>query len=221
MELTRRDALAALAAAPALAVPDAGSAAAAAEPRAFKPLPFNPGKLRGLSEKLLVSHHQNNYGGAFKNLARVEEDLARVNKDTPPAVLHGLKERELTFRNSVLLHEAYFQNLGGDGKVPGAWARWEEPLRACALTLGGGSGWTVLSLQLATAELHVDWSGHHTQAQASSVPLLVIDMYEHAYALDYGAAAAKYVDALFQNLKWEEVQRRHEAALKASALLRG
>ncbi len=216
--VSRRDALAALAAAPAAVALDAGTAAPAA--RAPKPLPFDPRKLKGLSEKLLVSHHENNYGGALKNLVKVEAELARVNRDTPAPVVFALKERELTFRNSVLLHEAYFGNLGGDGKAPADLARFEEPLRACALSQAGGSGWTVLALQLVTGELTVDWSGHHTQAQASSVPLLVLDLYEHSYALDYGAAAAKYVDAFFANARWDEVQRRYDAAHKASALLR-
>src|SRR4051812_22834444 len=56
------------------------------------PLPFDPAKLRGLSAKLLTSHHENNYAGAVKNLNKVEEELARVTKDTPGFVLGGLKE---------------------------------------------------------------------------------------------------------------------------------
>jgi Fe-Mn family superoxide dismutase len=216
--MTRREAMVSLAAAPMLGAIDAGSPAPAG--RALKPLPFNPAKLKGLSEKLLVSHHDNNYGGALKNLVKVEEELARLTKESPGFLVSGLRERELTFRNSVTLHEAYFANLGGDGKVPAAYASYEEPLRACANSLGGGSGWTLLSFELETGELRVTWSGNHTQTLATSVPLLVIDMYEHSYALDYGAAAAKYVDAFFANAKWEEVQRRHERAVKASAAWR-
>jgi Fe-Mn family superoxide dismutase len=216
--MTRREALLSLAAAPALGAIDAGMATPTRAPR---PLPFNPTKLKGLSEKLLVSHHDNNYGGALKNLLRVEEELARLPKDAPGFLVSGLRERELTFRNSVTLHEAYFANLGGDGKVPAAFARYEEPLRACALSLGGGSGWTLLAFELETGEPRVQWSGNHTQALATAVPLLVIDMYEHSYAIDYGAAAAKYVDAFFANAKWDEVQRRHDLATKASAAWRG
>jgi Fe-Mn family superoxide dismutase len=216
--MNRREALVALAAAPVLAGADGGTVAGPA--RAPKPLPFNPTKLKGLSEKLLVSHHDHNYGGALKNLLKTEEELSRVTKDTPGFVVYGLRERELNFRNSVTLHEAYFGNLGGDGKVPVAFAKYEEPLRACALSEAGGSGWTMLSLELDTGEMHVHWSGNHTQTLATSVPLLVIDLYEHSYALDYGAAAGKYVDAVFANLKWEEVVRRHEVGLKAAAAWR-
>jgi superoxide dismutase, Fe-Mn family len=196
------------------------------------PLPFDPAKLKGLSEKLLRSHHENNYGGAVKNLNKVEEELARVNKDTPGFLVGGLKERELTFNNSMVLHELYFGNLGGDGKAGnavqsplarsfGSFARFEELFRAVGTSLAGGSGWVVLDHNFQSGQLGVHWSGNHTQSAAHSAPLLVMDMYEHAYAIDYGAAAAKYIDAFFQNVQWDEVQRRLERAQKASAALRG
>src|SRR5262245_53996494 len=76
-----------------------------------KPLPFDPKKLNGLSERLMVSHHENNYGGAIKNLNKVEEELARATADTPAFVVGGLKEKELAFTNSVILHELYFGNI--------------------------------------------------------------------------------------------------------------
>ena len=128
------------------------------------PLPFDPKKLRGLSEKLIVSHHENNYAGALKNLNKVEGQLATVTKDTPPFVVSGLKERELTFGNSVTLHELYFANLGGDGKAAGdiakalaeaygSLARWEEEFRATGASLAGGSGWVILDIELATSTL--------------------------------------------------------------------
>jgi Fe-Mn family superoxide dismutase len=196
------------------------------------PLPFDPAKLKGLSEKLLRSHHENNYGGAVKNLNKVEEELARVNKDTPGFLVAGLKERELTFNNSMVLHELYFANLGGDGKAGssvqsalgrsfGSFARFEELFRAVGASLAGGSGWAVLDHNFQTGQLGIHWSGNHTQNAAYSAPLLVMDMYEHAYAIDYGAAAAKYIDAFFQNIRWDEVQRRLEHTQKAGATLHG
>jgi superoxide dismutase, Fe-Mn family len=63
------------------------------------PLPFAPGSLNGLSERLITSHHENNYGGAVKNLNRVEQELAKLSSDTPPFIVAALRERELTFRN--------------------------------------------------------------------------------------------------------------------------
>src|SRR5688500_5876085 len=126
MSHSRRDAMvagAAVLAAP-LGVALAQSGASASEAGAPRvapgqhqivPLPFDPKKLKGLSERLLVSHHENNYGGALKNLNKVEVDLAATNKDTPGYAVGGLRERELVFTNSVILHEQYFGNLGGNG----------------------------------------------------------------------------------------------------------
>ncbi|HET9957133.1 MAG TPA: Fe-Mn family superoxide dismutase [Polyangiaceae bacterium] len=198
---------------------------------AVQPLPFKAGTLNGLSERMIVSHHENNYGGAVKNLNRVEQELSQIAADTPPFVVAGLRQSELTFRNSKTLHEAYFGNLGGNGKrsgmiekalteAYGSSARWEEHFRATGAGLGGGSGWVMLDLELSTGELRTAWSGHHTQTLATAIPLLVLDMYEHAYQMDFGAAAARYIDAFFANLNWDEVNRRLERALAASRALR-
>jgi Fe-Mn family superoxide dismutase len=195
------------------------------------PLPFSAGKLTGISEKMIVSHHDNNYTAAIKNLNKVEEQLAAVNKDTPGSLVAGLKERELTFTNSMILHEQYFGNLGGNGKAGGAiqqkltasygsFGKWEEHFRALGLSLGGGSGWAIVDYNLHEGDVRTYWAGNHTQTLAGGLPLLVMDMYEHAYAIDYGAAAAKYIDAFFQNINWDTVNGRLEAAEKASALLR-
>jgi Fe-Mn family superoxide dismutase len=234
MKMSRRQALGAAAATAAppvtLALAEARAPLGPGKHQAV-PLPFDAKKLKGLSERLLVSHHENNYGGALKNLNKVEVDLAATTKDTPGYLVSGLRERELQFTNSVILHELYFANLGGSGKASGAvekaiaagfggFGRWEELFRATGMSLGGGSGWAVLDLNFLTGDLRVYWSGNHTQAVAFGAPLLVLDMYEHAYHIDYGAAAAKYIDAFFANINWEEVGRRHERALNALAALR-
>ncbi|WP_394836420.1 hypothetical protein LVJ94_05885 [Pendulispora rubella] len=196
-----------------------------------KPLPFQPSALKGLSEKMMVSHHDNNYAGAVKNLNRVEEELSRVTKETPAFVVGGLKQSELTFRNSATLHELYFANLGGDGRPSGniekvlgeaygSFGRWEELFRATGASLGGGSGWVVTTWDLHRDVPYTFWSGNHTQAFSASATLLVMDMYEHAYQIDYGAAAAKYIDAFFANIHWDEVNRRLERARRAAAALR-
>ncbi|SRR5712692_1376665 len=195
------------------------------------PLPFDPKRLRGLSERLIVSHHENNYGGALKNLNKVEEELARIRTETPAFIVGALKERELVFTNSVILHELYFGNLGGSGRADGAVAkaiantfsafgRWEEIFRVTGSSLAGGSGWVLLEYNFHTGDLRTYWSGNHSQAPASGQPLLVMDMYEHSYHIDYGAAAAKYIDAFFQNINWDEVNRRLQRAERAAAALR-
>jgi len=189
------------------------------------PLPFNPAKLTGLSEKLLTSHHDNNYAGAVKNLNAVELELDKVTKDTPGFVVAGLRERELTYANSAFLHERYFENLGGDGKPSGDFAkalatqfgtegRWEELARATAMALGGGSGWVVIALSPLTNDLRIVGTGGHALALAAGTPLLVLDMFEHAYAMDYGAKAAAYVDAFMQGIRWDTVATRFETFSK-------
>ena len=97
---------------------------------------------------------------------------------------------------------------------------WEEHFRALGLSLGGGSGWAIVDYNLHKGDVRTYWAGNHTQTLARGLPLLVMDMYEHAYAIDYGAAAAKYIDSFFQNFNWDTVNGRLEAAEKASALLR-
>jgi Fe-Mn family superoxide dismutase len=172
---------------------------------------------------MIVSHHQNNYGGAVNNLNKFEEQLAQIRPDTPPFPVGGLRQHELMFRNSITMHEAYFGNLGGSGRPSGnivaalnaaygSFDMWETHFRLTDASLGGGSGWAILAVELPTGELRTFWSGHHTQALATAYPLLVMDMYEHAYQMDYGAAAARYIDAFFENLQWDEVDRRFETA---------
>jgi superoxide dismutase, Fe-Mn family len=87
--------------------------------------------------------------------------------------------------------------------------------------LGAGSGWAILAFELDTGALRTFSSGSHTQVLATSVPLLVMDMYEHSYQMDFGAGVARYIDAFFANVKWDEVNRRLERAQKAAAALRG
>ena len=188
-----------------------------------RPLPFDPAKLRGLSEKLIRSHWENNYGGAVKALNTVEQHLAALlkTKDLPPYIYGDLKREELVRSGSVVLHELYFANLGGEPKPAGrvldvikqwfgSYEQWEEEFKKTANALGGGSGWVIFAHNAHTGEFHNYWSWDHMHNAPMSRPLLVLDMYEHAYHMDYGAAAAKYVDAFLQNVNWEEVNRRVE-----------
>src|SRR5438552_18878797 len=88
-------------------------------PYEIKPLPCDPRKLEGLSEKLIVSHWENNYGGAVKRLNAITAQLASLDFATAPVfVINGLKREELIATNSMILHELYFDGLGAGG-VPG------------------------------------------------------------------------------------------------------
>lgn len=93
--------------------------AAVAKPFEAQPLPFDPKTSVGLSEKLLVSHHTNNYGGAVKRLSAIQAEFARLDPATAPGfVINGLKREELLAWNSTILHELYFAGLGA-GNRPG------------------------------------------------------------------------------------------------------
>lgn len=194
------------------------------------PLPFNAQGLRGLSERLMVSHHQNNYGGAVKRLGAIRAELAGLNFATATGFhLNGLKREELIASNSVLLHELYFAGLGGDGvSMEPGWRlaleasfgsveRWREEFVACAKALGGGSGWMLLAYHPRDGLLVNQWAADHTHALAGGVPVLALDMYEHAYHLDHGAAAGAYVDAFMDNIAWAGVHQRYQAAVRAAS----
>ncbi len=189
-----------------------------------KPLPFDPRKLNGLSEKLLTSHHQNNYTGAVKRLNSIEQQLGGLAADAAPYQMGSLKREELIATNSMVLHEAYFGNLGGSGVAEGSFATlateaygsveaWEHDFRLTGMSLGGGSGWVVATYEPSTRQLHNWWAFDHTHAIASGHAVLVMDMYEHSYHMDYGANTKSYIDAFFRNVLWDEVNRRLETRL--------
>ena len=193
-------------------------------------LPFDTAALRGLSVKLLQSHHQNNYGGAVRRLNAIRKQLAATPFATAPGfALNGLKREELIATNSMLLHELYFGSLGGDGRsmLPamalaltanfGSTLRWREEFVAMGKALAGGSGWVLLTFQPREGTLVNQWAADHTQALAGGVPILALDMYEHAYAFDYGAAAGPYVDAFMDNLDWAPAYERYQHAVHAAS----
>src|SRR5438552_9496153 len=117
----------------------------------IKPLPFDPKKLKGLSEKLIVSHHDNNYAGAARRIGQIQQMLAGLPNNAPGFQLKGLKMEELIATNSAILHEEYFGNLGGDGKASGGVQqtiatdfggldKWEQGFGARSKALGRGRG---------------------------------------------------------------------------------
>ncbi|MBA2403945.1 MAG: superoxide dismutase [Bdellovibrionales bacterium] len=189
-----------------------------------KPLSFKANSKNGLSEKLIVSHWENNYGGSVKALNEIRKKLneARSVKDLPPYVYNDLKREHLMRTGSVVNHELYFDNLGGDGKTSdkieklftqafGNYGAWEEDFKKTANGLGGGPGWVILGYNSHLKTLENFWSYDHMHGIVMTRPLLVLDMYEHSYHLDYGAAANKYIDAFFKNINWEVVSKRLEA----------
>jgi superoxide dismutase, Fe-Mn family len=195
------------------------------------PIACKPWTLNGLSDNLIVNHYENNYGTAVRALNAVRDRLASLDLDTAPDYeLRSLKREELAKMGSVTLHEVYFESLGGDGavlftgvgsgsKMPqpiggaleqqfGSHANWKREFVALARALAGGSGWAVLSYSRHDGQLHNQLALDDSQALADGVPLLAIDMYEHAYQHEFGANAQAYIDAFMRNVDWTAVNRR-------------
>jgi superoxide dismutase, Fe-Mn family len=188
-----------------------------------KPLSIDPKSIKGISEKVLVSHYENNYVGAVKRLNAIGTQLAELDfAKAPNFVINGLKREELIASNSMILHEIYFDGLGGGGKPSGALAdaitrdfgsvdRWHVEFAAMGKAEGGGSGWVILSYSPRDKRLVNQWAADHTTTLAGGRPVLVLDMYEHAYHMDYGAAAARYVDVYMEALRWENASRLYQS----------
>ena len=188
------------------------------------PIYCRPWLLNGLSQRLIESHYENNYGGALRRLNAITEQLASLDFGATPAyVINGLKREELIALNSTLLHELYFASLGGDGKPTEALAaaltgdfgsvdRWRKEFVGMANALSGGSGWVLLVYVPRDRRLINQYATDHSQTLAGGIPILALDMYEHAYHLDFGANAAAYVDAFMRNIDWKAVQTRYEDA---------
>ena len=193
-------------------------------------LGLDPGQLEGLSERLITSHHANNYSGAVKRLNAIRSQLSALDFASAPGFqINGLKREELVATNSMLLHELYFASLGGDGRsmAPamtlaleasfGSTERWRAEFTAMGKALGGGSGWVLLSFLPRDGTLVNQWAADHTDAVAGGVPILALDMYEHSYHLDYGAAAGAYVDAFMRNIDWAKVYARYQDAVHGAS----
>jgi len=190
-------------------------------PYEIKPLSCEPKKLKGLSERLIVSHWENNYGGAVKRLNAITTQLGSLDFATAPVfVVNGLKREELIAMNSMILHELYFDSLGAEGEPDRAlrealardfdsFERWRAEFAAMGKALGGGSGWVLLTYSHRDHKLINQWAADHTHSLAGATPVLALDMYEHSYHMDYGAAAAKYVDAFMENIHWAHVAQLH------------
>ncbi len=191
------------------------------------PLYCRPWTLNGITPRLIESHYENNYGGALNRLNAISAELERLDPaTTPAAVINRLKRDEATALNSTLLHELYFASIGGDGRaVPEAMAdaimrdfgsvqRWRQEFIALAEALAGGSGWVLLTYVPRDGRLVNQTATDHNQNISGGIPLLAIDMYEHAYHLDFGANATAYIAAFMRNIDWDAVQTRYRNAVK-------
>src|SRR5262245_25129173 len=208
-----------------------------AVPQEIAPIAVRPSTLNGISEQMVVSHYEHNYGNAVRALNAVRRELAELDAATPPYRLRGLEREELSLMNSVVLHELYFGNLGGFRRagpnsglgrpdwheVPdefaaeiaadfGSASAWRRDFVAAAQSLAGGSGWMLLTYSRRQKQFWNQIAREDTQAAVDAAPVLVLDMYEHAYQMDFGVNANAYIDTFVRNIKWEAVQKRIAAA---------
>lgn len=191
-------------------------------PYRIAPLHCRPWLLNGISARLIESHYENNYGGALLRLNALTAELAALDPAAAPAGAFGrLKRDQLTALNSTLLHELYFASIGGDGRaIPEAIAavlardfgsveRWRAEFVAIAGALAGGSGWVLLSYVPRDGTLINHTAADHAQSISGAVPILALDMYEHAYHLEFGANAGAYIAAFMRNIDWAGVEVRY------------
>jgi len=193
----------------------------------LKQIGVRPWTLCYLSVKMIESHYENNYGGALRRLNAITEQLESLDFEQAPGhVLNALKREQLLALNSTLLHELYFASMGGDGRPTatmmeilardfGSFDRWRAEFRAMGNALGGGSGWVLLTYVPRDGTLINQYAADHSQAIAGGVPILALDMYEHAYHMDMGADAKAYVETFFRNIDWPALERRYHDATQS------
>jgi len=178
-----------------------------------KPLKYK--SLPGLSEKQLSEHHDVLYAGYVKKVDEIAESLKNVDLSKANATFSDLRELKVeeTFAlNGVRLHEGYFGTLGGKGgkatgeilamieKDFGSYEKWEAEFKALGLC---SRGWVVLAYDWQDMKLRNVVCDLHNQGGVwGCSALLILDVYEHAYFIDYATARKKYIEAYFQNIDW-------------------
>ncbi|TSC74633.1 MAG: superoxide dismutase, Fe-Mn family [Parcubacteria group bacterium Gr01-1014_44] len=197
-----------------------------------KPLPFEK-ELVGISKKTLEIHHDKLYVGYVKKSDEISEKLIALRKsgqyegNATFSELRGLKEGETFAVNGVYLHEWYFDVLGGDGdwkKAPELskalekkWESVEEGIKwfsACAMA---ARGWSVLAWDTKAGKLkHYNSDSHNQGGVWGCLPIIVLDVYEHAYFIDYGSDRKKYIEDFWKNFNWSVAE---ELYLKAKAII--
>jgi Fe-Mn family superoxide dismutase len=190
----------------------------------IKSLGCDPARIKGMSERLIVSHYENNYGGAVKRLNLIEEKLSELDyANALGFAINGLKREQLIAMNSMILHELFFDGLGAQSEPAGkikeeltrtfsSYESWRSEFVAMGKALGGGSGWVLLSWSPRDRKLVNQWASDHCHTLAGGTPILALDMYEHSYHLDYGAKAADYVGAFMAAINWPVVGRAYDGA---------
>jgi len=177
--------------------------------------------MEGFSETLLRNHFTL-YQGYITNTNKLLDTLGQMAKDgkigTPE---YSELKRRMGFEwDGMRLHEYYFENLGGKGDLGqssrlrdkvaqefGSYEAWEADFRGTGAMRG--IGWAILYQDNVGGRLINQWiNEHETGHLAGCTPVLVMDVFEHAFMIDYGLKRADYIEAFFKNINREAVERR-------------
>ena len=177
--------------------------------------------MEGFSDTLL-NNHFTLYQGYVTNTNKLLDTLAAMLKENKVGIPEYAElKRRLGFEfNGMRLHEYYFENLGGKGGLNksgklgkklaedfGSYQDWEKDFRATAAMRG--IGWTILYQDNLTGRLINQWiNEHETGHPAGCSPILVLDVFEHAFMIDYGLKRPDYIETFFKNIKWGAVEAR-------------
>ena len=190
----------------------------------IKNLPFK--ELKGISQKTLKIHWGKLYQGYVKKWQEIQEKLKTADLGLANASFSDLRELKLEesfAADAVLLHEAYFDILGGDGKIKGeiikiiaknfgSFESWQNEFKALGLC---ARGWVILAYDFNNGELRNYTADLHNQGGIwGAAPIVVIDVYEHAYFIDFGADRKAYIEAYFQNLNWPAINQKYLNIIK-------
>lgn len=192
------------------------------------PLPFSA-PLIGISEKTITVHHDKLYAGYVAKKNEIAEKLTVLSHggDVSSAnqsysELRALKDGETFAANGVYLHEWYFDVLGGDGKPEGAlvdalvkqYGTFENFLTYFSACGMAARGWVVLSWDTHESGLRVFTGDAHNQGGVwGALPIIVLDVYEHAYFIDYAADRKAYIADYWKNFNWKKANELYEKAI--------
>lgn len=187
--------------------------------------------MEGFSDNALQLHFKL-YQGYVNNSNTLMEKLSTLLNNSQEASLEfaEFKRRFMWEYDGARLHEEYFDNLGGKGSLSkedplynaltttfGSFDNWKKDFVATGAMRG--IGWSVLVFDPHQGNLFNEWINEHDRGHlADGSPLLIMDVFEHAYLLDYGIDRKKYIEAFFNNINWDVVSKRYGEAIKRSKL---
>lgn len=194
---------------------------------AYKELPFK--SLKGISDKTNAIHHDKLYAGYVKKKDEIQEKLTSVELATANQTyseLRALKDAETFAVNGVYLHDVYFDSMGDDPKphgdvlkelekTYGSFDQFKAVMKGCGMA---ARGWAVLTWDTFEERLRIYTGDQHNQGGVwGALPVLTLDVYEHAYFIDFGSDRAAYIDSWFENLHWGRIEKRFKQYRQCTA----